>query len=93
MFSCRAAAILISESLDHPLSWTQRFSLRFHLVICRVCRRYRRQVVGLNILAQRYLTQSAPVPFADDALSPKEKDRLILRLRQAQAAEKKPESP
>lgn len=44
MINCHKASTLASESLDHPLTLIKRFSLRFHLLICRFCRRYLRQV-------------------------------------------------
>jgi hypothetical protein len=44
MLSCREATRLVSESMDHPLPPGQRFALRFHLAMCRLCWRYREQV-------------------------------------------------
>ncbi len=44
MLNCREASQLTSESLDHPLSWSKRFALRFHLSMCKYCKRYARQV-------------------------------------------------
>lgn len=94
MFSCRSAAALISESLDHPLRRPQRFSLACHLAVCSACRAYRRQVAGLDAFARRYLTQAPPsAPLSDDALQPGERARLLHRIRQAQARPESAESP
>lgn len=44
MLSCREAARLSSEALDHPLPWTKRVALRFHLGMCKYCQRYAQQL-------------------------------------------------
>src|ERR1700743_2718936 len=38
--SCKTAARLQSEMLDHKLTWRQRQGLRIHLALCKWCRRY-----------------------------------------------------
>lgn len=43
-FSCKHAAQLLSESMDRPLSRRERFGLRFHLLVCGLCRTYRKQL-------------------------------------------------
>lgn len=45
---CQEATYQISESLDHATSFFQRFRLRLHLLICKLCSRYRDQVVFLH---------------------------------------------
>lgn len=45
MLSCRQATRLISQSLDEPLPFRQRVGLKFHLLMCRFCSRYQRQMV------------------------------------------------
>jgi len=44
MLTCKQASQLISQSLDHPLSWVQRLQLRLHLLICTPCTRFRQQL-------------------------------------------------
>jgi hypothetical protein len=46
--SCRKATRLISESRDRTLTRTERVMLRWHLLCCRACRRYDRQLEGLR---------------------------------------------
>ncbi len=48
LFSCKKASRLISDSLDRPLTFRERCALRFHLCICRVCRRFRKQVTSID---------------------------------------------
>ncbi|MDC0357389.1 hypothetical protein OAO01_01110 [Oligoflexia bacterium] len=44
LFSCRRYTKLASHSLDEELSRSESFFMRFHHIICTVCRRYRRQI-------------------------------------------------
>jgi hypothetical protein len=47
MLTCQQASQLISQSLDHPLSWYELMQLRLHLIMCGACNRFRKQ---LNVL-------------------------------------------
>jgi predicted anti-sigma-YlaC factor YlaD len=77
--SCKEAAKAAAEALEHDLPFYRRFALGFHLLICSACRRYRRQVVGLNRLVRRYVRESnQPVVELDAAT----RQRFIARLRQ-----------
>ncbi len=40
MLNCKQATELASHSLDRKLSIRQRISLKFHLLICHLCRAY-----------------------------------------------------
>lgn len=44
MITCREAARLISAELDRELPWIERVVLRGHLLICKACPNFRRQV-------------------------------------------------
>ncbi len=44
MLSCKRVAQLASESLDRPLTLQERLLLRFHLLFCKFCSRYVRQL-------------------------------------------------
>jgi hypothetical protein len=44
MLNCREASRLASESLDHRLPMRSLLAMRIHLLICRFCRRYLRQI-------------------------------------------------
>jgi len=46
--SCKAAARLQSEALDHELSFRRRLGLRIHLVLCKWCRRYGKQITFIH---------------------------------------------
>jgi len=44
IFNCRHVARLVSESMDHKLSPGRRLGVRFHLLMCRHCARYKKQL-------------------------------------------------
>ncbi len=44
MINCRQAARLISAELDRELPWLERLALRGHLLICKACPTFRRQI-------------------------------------------------
>ncbi|MDO9206359.1 zf-HC2 domain-containing protein [Methylotenera sp.] len=44
MLSCKQASQIISQSLDSPLSGSDRMKLRFHLFLCGACTRFSRQL-------------------------------------------------
>lgn len=58
MATCRQVNQLMSEGLDRRLSFAQRFAIRAHLLICRFCRRYRRQLIFIRTAVRR-LSQHA----------------------------------
>ena len=60
---CREASRAQSEALDHPLPLTQRVGLWLHLLLCKWCRRYGKQIRFLRTAAHEHhdeLTDSAP---------------------------------
>jgi Putative zinc-finger len=48
MLTCKQASQLLSQSLDRSLTRGERFRLRFHLLLCRFCKRFGQQIVGLR---------------------------------------------
>ena len=70
--SCDESSRLISDRLDRTLSRSERIALRCHLVLCRHCRRFGRNMHLLrNLLrhkAERDLTtQDTPSGLTPDA--------------------------
>ena len=67
---CRAVARLQSEALDHKLTWRQRLGLRLHLVLCKWCRRYGRQIAFVHNAVHSHLdeaTSAVPQQLSDAA--------------------------
>jgi len=48
MLSCKEVTRLVSESLDRQLPLRQRLAVRMHLLLCKACTRYRRQLLFIK---------------------------------------------
>lgn len=48
MLNCKQASELVSKSLDQPLPWSQRLSLKFHLLMCKYCTRFLKQMRAIQ---------------------------------------------
>ncbi len=82
--SCRKATELISVSMDRPLTRGEKVKLRFHLVICTACRRYRRHVGLLRELLCRSSLWLDPASLtAEQRLTPEARSRIRQALQQA----------
>ena len=76
--NCKAASRLQSEALDHKLPLRQRFGLRAHLLLCKWCRRYGKQITFLRDAAHEHPDEMAePVP---QRLSDEARERIKHRL-------------
>ena len=76
--SCKAATRLQSEALDRRLPLRQRFGLHVHLLLCKWCRRYGKQITFLRNAAHEHPDELAdPVP---QRLSNEARERIKRRL-------------
>jgi hypothetical protein len=57
MLSCKDVTRLISESMDHTLPVGKRIGVRLHLLVCRFCARYRRQLHLIRDTVQRIVAE------------------------------------
>ena len=48
MLTCKEAAQLLSDSLERKLPLRQRIALRIHLLMCKLCPRFREQILFLK---------------------------------------------
>ena len=53
MLTCKQASQIISQSLDNPLSWSDRMKLKFHLFICDACTHFNKQLRLIKNAIQR----------------------------------------
>ena len=91
MLKCRDIARMASDQLDRPLPFRQRVSFRMHLLMCRLCRRYVRQLVLLRRAGARLgeMPGSTARPLSQAA-----RERIAARLRAGQRnAESPPAQP
>ena len=78
--NCREATRLQSEALDRPLGLGQRIGLRIHLVLCKWCRRYGKQIGFLRSAAHRLEKHEQCLP--PQSLPPEARERINRRLRE-----------
>lgn len=76
--SCREATRLQSELMDGPLPLRKRVGLRIHLVLCKWCRRYGRQIGFLRTVAHEHGKHDEVLPSQTLRLEAKQrmKERL-----------------
>ena len=60
MLTCKQASKLVSQSLDRPLSWSERMQLKLHLFICDPCSRFKQQLklLGVALKLGRTMTEN-----------------------------------
>src|SRR5262249_54449737 len=76
---CREVSRVQSEAFDHSLSATKRAGLRMHLLMCRWCRRYGKQIRILRQAVREHPNEVNEVP--QQTLSPEARERLKQSLR------------
>jgi hypothetical protein len=67
MFFCRRVTELASAAMDRELSLRERFSFRGHLLNCRWCRRYLRQLWLLRRLLRDHFGMKLPFTLSAEA--------------------------
>ncbi len=53
MMNCRKVSRMVSDSMDRKLSLYQRLGIRMHLLMCRYCYRYYKQLFFLRKVIQK----------------------------------------
>jgi hypothetical protein len=76
--SCKEAVRLQSDALDGHLPFGRQIGLHLHLLMCKWCRRYGRQIAFLRLVAHSHPkdTLGAGGPVLSPEAKRKMKDRL-----------------
>lgn len=53
MASCKEISVLLSKSCDQDLSWRERWAVRVHLLYCRGCMQFGKQLRFLRRAGRR----------------------------------------
>lgn len=48
IFNCKDISYLISRSMDKKLPFSTRLGIKFHLMMCKLCSRYEKQLLILQ---------------------------------------------
>jgi hypothetical protein len=85
MLTCAEAGRLITESQDRHLGFVEWFALRFHLLMCKICPAYERQLIVLRALMSQWAPKlaSAPSPATAPCLSEEARGRISEAIRRA----------
>ncbi|WP_231999974.1 zf-HC2 domain-containing protein [Hydrogenophilus thermoluteolus] len=65
MMNCQEATRLLSEARERPLSVTEKWALRFHLLMCSGCRRFGTHVDNLGRWAKAYAKGKGELPASE----------------------------
>ncbi len=68
MLTCQEASRSIASDEFPTAGWRRRLSIKFHLLMCRHCRRYSRQIEVIGRATRRALEQDRPDPGARERL-------------------------
>jgi len=81
MLSCKDVTRLLSESMDHSLPLGKRVGVRLHLLICRFCSRYERQLLLIREIIRRLAVPEDPSgPSTGELLSEEARERIRICL-------------
>ncbi len=79
LFNCSEISRLVSASMDRTLPLYQRIGIRIHLMMCRYCARYRRQLLFLRrVVKAMSATDTGDPPSA--TLSQESRDRIQCKI-------------
>jgi len=83
---CKRATELISDSMHRTLSRYERVCLALHLVVCKACRAYRRQVRLIEqALRDSDATLDEAIGSTGGTLSPEARRRIAEALRERES--------
>ena len=82
MLSCKDVTRLLSESMDRSLPLGKRIGVRFHLLICKFCARYERQLLLIREIVRRLAgAEEAAGGMLGEPLPEESKERIRRSLR------------
>lgn len=66
IINCKESAVRSSEMRDHSLKGIRKLELWYHLLMCKLCRIYGRQIKKLGRLSRLIGQTSGDLPTRDD---------------------------
>jgi len=58
--TCKEATALMVAREDHSLVWNDRLALRLHLLACKACPRFARQMLSMKNNLKQWRNYTAP---------------------------------
>jgi hypothetical protein len=59
--TCKDTSPLISEMMDHRVSFLKRLKIKIHLALCEVCLYYKEQLETIRVLSKNLSQEDVPV--------------------------------
>ena len=81
MLTCKDASQLISQSYDRRLGLMEKIGLKFHLLICKSCQVFNRQLAFLQQMCKRIAVQPVNVNSMQLGLKTDARERILKELR------------
>jgi hypothetical protein len=82
MLNCKDVTQLISQSMDTSLPIGKRIGVRFHLLMCRFCARYERQLLLIRETVRHVVAaEDTPEDPSGEILSEEARERIKRSLR------------
>ena len=75
MFNCKEVTRLISDTMDREIPFHRRMGIRIHLLMCRFCARYLKQLRTIRELMHLQMINIENSQSLDD-LPPQARDRI-----------------
>ena len=82
MFNCRDISKKVSDSMDRTLPVHERMMIAFHLMMCRFCRRFKKQLLTLR-KALQFEEQAGHDPYDSVSLPLEARERIKQAMRNA----------
>ncbi len=82
MLSCKQTSELVSKGLDKHLTITERLGVRIHLLMCRACTQYEKQLRFIRRATRRLSQGTEHGDQAATPLSPEARERIKNALKQ-----------
>ena len=82
LLECQEVSRLVTHSMDEPLTLRQRLRVRWHLLICRYCRNFQKQVFLLRNILRRKSKTTLEEDKQEIHLSKEAKERITKALRE-----------
>lgn len=58
--TCKEATVLMVAREDRALSWNDRLALRLHLLVCKACPRFNRQMLSMRNQLRQWRNYTTP---------------------------------
>ncbi len=75
MFNCGETTHMVSEYLDRKLPLYKRMGIRIHLFMCRFCSQYRKQLLLMHQVLERYSESDRTIDIFEP-LSNEDRERM-----------------